>query len=57
MVSEATNCLTSRRSIDGVVVEPVDGVLDERPAALRADDQAGADLAQLDHVGHVAACR
>ena len=34
-------------------VELLDRGLDQRPAALGADDHPGADLAQLDPVGHL----
>ena len=35
-----------------IAVQPIDRRFDQLPAALAADDQAGADLPQLDHVGH-----
>ncbi len=53
IVSEATASFDVFARQRRVGVERCDRGFDQRPAAFGAHDQAGADLAQLDHVGHL----
>ena len=51
IVSDAIEFLTESRVSDDIAVQLRDRVLDQLAAAFGADDDAGANLAQLDHVG------